>query len=488
MSDHIISIAEELRALRPERPSLLEAPFFDAGKATQTQIAARDFILSRSGKTATLLWLGGKGSGKSYFASLALAEMAIQNPNSISAMIANTKTQIADTPLPYVIDRLKSAGIDATTRTEVTIGGKRFKQVILVKLGDDLYSYIAIRSFENIDMIEGAEYDAIWVDEVQDTSESGIKVVISRLRGKRNRCPYLPQRLLICTGLVSWNYDYHWTAKSGWFDKKLFSTTEENIRNLPEDYISNLRQIYTPEEIEMFLYGRVVRKVEYRAVFDFDYERNVLKAAEDAVDPKSVVISVDFNAAPMCASVFSFQFGRWVCVDEIELWGATTYDLAGEINERGYGGVIIGDASGNRRDTRGEMSDFDILESMCPQFEIMRGLVWRGHARTKRAYSNPPVRDTVHMTNKMLRGRELVFNPSKLESGGVPASLAAAVWDPAGRAIDKRGDRSHNVRAPRTHFADTVRYFAYYVQNYYGISAPIYDDDIYDTDIRDLLL
>lgn len=475
----MISILDEIANLRPNYPSLIEPPYFDEKRATPTQKRLRDEWRRYAGKTFKVLWLGGKGSGKSYMASLLIAEFVTRNPGVICALIANTRTQISDTPQPYVVDRLKMIGVPVEMRTEVTIEGKRYRNALVVKVGEELYSYILIRSFENIEMIEGTELDSVWIDEVQDTSDTGASVVLSRLRGQRAKSPDTPSRFLIATGLIGYNYDWHWTnRKSSIFDLVLRSATDENLSNLPPDYLNMLKSIYTAEEIEMFVYGRPTKRVEYRAVFNFDPDRHILKEREYADDPHNVVVSVDFNPAPMCATVYSFQNGRWVCVDEIELWGATTYDLCEALNLRGYGGVLIGDATANRRGTRNELTDYDIIEETCPTFTVIRGLM-TGRKGRRITYFNPPLRDTARAANYLLDNNMIVFNPSRLESGGAPASIMATVWDVSGNAIDKRADRTKDPRAARTHFADTFRYFSYYVRNIRDASENyfIYEDD-----------
>jgi len=123
----MISILQEIENLRPEHPSLLQPPYWDDARATETQRRLRELWQKHAGKTFKVLWLGGKGSGKSYMASLLIAEFAVHNPGSISALIANTRTQISDTPQPYVVDRLRTLGVPVEMRTEVTIEGKRYR-------------------------------------------------------------------------------------------------------------------------------------------------------------------------------------------------------------------------------------------------------------------------------------------------------------------------------------------------------------------------
>jgi len=472
--DKIISFTEILQNIRPSIPSLLEAPRWDEVRATETQRKIRDVFLNAIGKDLSILFLGGKGAGKTFICATLLAEFVVQNPDTIVAIVANTMNQVTDAPLPQFIDRVKLAGVNVVPRTEVRIDGKLYRNVIVVHHNEDVKSFVLLRSFENISTIEGVELDAAWIDEVQDVKFSDFKVLASRLRGTRASASITPVRLLMATGLITPNYESHFTSRPGLFDHRFVASTRENEKNLPESYIRRLRELFTAEELEMYFEGRPVFTPRDRNVFNFDYRRHVLKERILPPPGASVIISVDFNPAPMCATVYAQHGDRWLCFDEIELWSATTYDFAEEVRNRSYaGGFIIGDASGNRSSTRGEETDFDILERELPNFTVIRGLL-TGRARGKTTYFNPPVRDTVRAANLMLERGEIVFNPSLLDSGGAPASIAAAVWDLTGGVIDKRSDRKTDPKATRTHFADTFRYFAFFVKRHL-IDAGYYD-------------
>lgn len=465
--DKVISFTEILENVRPSLPSLLREPRWDERRATVTQKKIRDVFFDHVGKDMSFLFLGGKGAGKTFICATLLAEFVVQNPDTIVAIVANTMNQVTDAPLPQFVDRVKLTGVRVVPRTEVRIDGKLYRNVVVIEHNEDVRSFVLLRSFENIHTIEGIELDAAWIDEVQDVTFGDFKVLASRLRGTRANGSFTPRRLLMATGLITPNYEAHFTSRDGLFDYRFVASTRENEKNLPESYIKRLKELFTAEELEMYFEGRPVSTPRDRNVFNFEYARHVLKDPIVPEDTSSVIISIDFNPAPMCATVYSQIDDRWICFNEIELWSATTYDLADEIRNRGYlGGFIIGDASGNKATTRSELTDFDILERELPNFTVIRGLM-TGRTRGRTTYYNPPVRDTVRAANLMLERGEIVFNPSKLESGGAPASISSAMWDVTGGVIDKRSDRKTDPKAPRTHFADTFRYFAFFVKNFF---------------------
>ncbi|GIW77920.1 MAG: hypothetical protein KatS3mg104_2983 [Phycisphaerae bacterium] len=472
----MISFSEAIREAFPEKKSLLQPPLWDEDRATPGQKELRSIFMTPAKKGPRILWLGGKGSGKTYGAAMVCAEFAVQNPYTIGAITSNTMNQISDAPLGMFVDMVKSVGgVTPVPRTEVRIEGKLYRNVLVLELGLDVYSFVLLRSFENIEMLEGVELDWCWTDEIQSTDFSSYKVVTGRIRGKRATSQNLPPRFFLGTGLITPHYKYHYTSQDNLFTHRIWSKTEDNKKNLSEEYMEVMRLTHSEEEIEMYLYGRPVDGVNPNSVFRFDPDVHVGERVPPE-DRGNVIVSVDFNPAPVWASVWSKVGGLWRLVDEIEMWGATVYDLAYEISERGYtGGVIIGDATSNKRNTMSELTEFDVLEGELPGFVVVRGLL-QNFNRGRITYQNPPVRDTVKDANFLLDNRRVMFYHSELESGGMAASVAASVWDYGTGKIDKRADKSADRRKPKTHAADTFRYFSYFVNRYVQQRGGFYEE------------
>jgi hypothetical protein len=450
-----------LRDLIPPIPSLREKVLKTATESQKKLFA----IFDDPSASPRVLWLGGKGSGKTYGAAAVVADYILHNPGTVGALVANTLNQISDAPLRCLVDLVVTGGGKPVPRSEIRIDGKVYRNVLVVQISEVLQSFVLIRSFENINTIEGVELDWAWIDEVQDVAFDDFKTLLSRVRGRRAVYDQMPERFLIATGLVTSKYRYHFTSDDALWTHRLMSSTLENEKNLPAEYVSLLQRIYSASEIEMFVHGRPIEEMSLLRVFDFKYDEHVLREPITFPPSDFFIVSVDFNPSPLYASVWcKLPDGRWLCFDEIEIWGATVYDFVEELHRRGYTkGIIIGDASANKRTLINSENEWDILSNELMGMTVIRGLVCR-RTPSGTKYSNPPVFETISCANNLLSRRAVCFNPSKLENGGMPASLASITYEPATGTLDKTVDRSKDPKKPRTHPADTFRYFAYFIE------------------------
>lgn len=168
--------------------------------------------------------------------------------------------------------------------------------------------------------------------------------------------------------------------------------------------------------------------------------------------------------------------------DEWEVWNATTQDMMGEFladyRQHPGGGVIVGDATGNRRDTRSPSeTDWTIIRKKLGEaldnFGVVPGLVKKKKKQGRRkggaqiTYQNPDRRETFTLLNNFMIDSEgdprILFMPeSKYPSGGVANAVANAEYDMESN-LDDSNDKSDDRSLPRTHFFDGARYVVYFV-------------------------
>lgn len=166
-----------------------------------------------------------------------------------------------------------------------------------------------------------------------------------------------------------------------------------------------------------------------------------------------------------------------VQVDEFEVWEGGTRGLMRAFIAK-YGShpamvTIIGDATGNREDTRSGTTDWRIIEEeisasgLADRCSIIKGLQANYNYKlgvTK--YTNPVRRDTINVLNaacKDSRGRvHLCFLPeSELKSGGAAAAVSMIEKRPDG-VVDDRNDKKEGIEVQRTHFFDCIRYVVWH--------------------------
>jgi hypothetical protein len=155
------------------------------------------------------------------------------------------------------------------------------------------------------------------------------------------------------------------------------------------------------------------------------------------------------------------------------------------------GVLVLGDASGRSRVTASSDTDWDIIARAIkdmPNAEVMRGLEQSSNLKTGQVkYSNPDVRDTINVANKLLHDTEgrakICFLPeSEYKSGGCARSVAMLTTKPDGK-IDKSADRREGTDVARSHFADTFRYVCWWF-NGGGLDMDASDFESFANEVR----
>ena len=313
----------------------------------------------------------------------------------------------------------------------------------------------------------------------------------------------------------------------------------DNIQNVGQKYIDRLYSLYDEEMAKRYIYGERTSLRQNKVFHAYkDYLHRTSRMAEllSQYDPeRRLVMSVDFNVNPMSASVW--QEKRWsdewdsseilidedgtvrysdtlekaadspeeyaspnrqvlAQVEEFEIPQSGTEALMDAFKET-YGDhqaglLVLGDASGRSRVTASSDTDWDIIAKSIkdmPNAEVMRGLVQNSDIKSgKVKYSNPDVRDTINVANKLLRNAEgkakVCFMPeSDYKSGGTARSVAMLTTKPDGR-LDKSADRREGRDVARTHFADTFRYVCWWY-NGGGLGMDASDFESFAREVRE---
>lgn len=299
----------------------------------------------------------------------------------------------------------------------------------------------------------------------------------------------------------------------------------ENRHNLPKNYIHNLRASLDPELAERWIYGRRTSMRGNKVAHNYEdhtHRRGRMSQILGHYDPeRKLYLSVDFNTAPMSATmwqvkrwsdawlssdvIFDFEQGKFYAkitgddgdlvlreispleigvpdrdvlaqVDEFEVWDGGTQGLVEAVMAKyGPNGLnhaagfeVLGDATGNRKDTRSSTTDWEILTRgfTLPNTIIRQGLVVNSNYKTGEVkFSNPPRRDTINVLNAALRdglGRVHVcfLYDTPLKSKGAAAAVGMASWRDDG-TFDDSNDKKPGRDVVRTHFFDTVRYMVW---------------------------
>lgn len=179
----------------------------------------------------------------------------------------------------------------------------------------------------------------------------------------------------------------------------IYGDTRDNAENLAPDYIQSLEDSYDSVMIDAYLRGMFVNMNGNRFYYAYDPKRNTDKTLE-RISGLEVLISLDFNVDPMCATmwhvlpvrnmqgeraadVHGVGSKRLIAFDQIELggpMGANTKNMCDAIKARGYHPddcTIYPDPAGKARSTTGEpnitilrQEGFDKIKyrNVAPQF------------------------------------------------------------------------------------------------------------------------
>jgi len=451
------------------------------------------------GDYAELAAVGAKGSGKSFTFGMASNARVQKHPGFKMAIVANSYDQAWGSGAEKLAKVARAMGLDFQVRGEMMIDDFKHRNVYYFP---NFNSKVCVLSFDNIDLIEGTEWDGFWFEEIQDCEIDDIKTAVSRAR--RGVCPPFFYYAGMPDDKNHPMYDY--------FDERGIPIYEpsfyENEHNVEPTYAAQLKRNYRGTDVDRYLEGKRVALFKQEVIPNMRWGMHVDGRHESVdsgaasltermctYDPyRKLILGIDFNVAPMCMS--AWQVKEWdfaqhmrdgrrvkpvLCqVDEWELWNATTDRIMqaflDDYGNHPGGGVIVGDATGNKRDTRSPSeTDWTIIRKHLAglgSFGVVPGLVKQRssadrHGNKSITYSNPPVRETINLMNNFMIDEDgdprILFIPeSNLQSGGVPASVANAEYDMTSK-VDNTNDRSEDRSLPRTHFFDGARYVVYFV-------------------------
>jgi hypothetical protein len=478
-----LNLKDKLQAVKDkhkiEVKNPLEAPYADPDKTTDTQRKAIRLYERRFPKRTHIAVIGGKGAGKSHLGvSLSLLQ-AQEFPGSIGCVISNSHEQTNRIISQHIFDQADALGLKIEYFGKKKIRGRKYNSVFVIDLDgqgiqEGSNSYILLHSFEAVAKLEGAELDWGYVEEIQDAEKKHFVKFTSRIRGTRGN------NSLFIMGMP--DEENHWMytllPKMG-FDEDRFGKYDEeesmgvlfepavyeNLKNLPDDYIDQIRKSHDEATARKYINGERVSLNSNKVCHQFDervHKHSWMSKMMTIYDPTlDLILSYDFNVSPMCVSVYQlkrwhdkweenprlspayikrqleeqrpeyhkellnheppseenpqYEPNRWILaqIDEFEVWqGGTsqaTKDICHAYRDHTRNVVAFGDSTGKSRDTRGYETDWDIISRLLRetfderQITVIRGLDQNVKSNGEVKYNNPPKKDQINVANAVLR-------------------------------------------------------------------------------------
>lgn len=220
----------------------------------------------------------------------------------------------------------------------------------------------------------------------------------------------------------------------------IYGKTDDNLKNLDPNYISNLESSFDSKMLDAFRHGLWVNMSGNRFYYSYRPELNLDESIKP--DPEAEYLcSMDFNVDPFCMTLWQTDGWSLYAVDQIELTGGEGYDTkkaAAALKSRGYhphNTSIFPDPAGKARSTKGK-----------PDLQILREAGFNKIFVRSRA---PDMRRRQLNTNNLLEKGRVKINP-KL-APGMRRDFEQVQVDPI--SMDKLKD-NHKL----THFSDGFDY------------------------------
>lgn len=320
-----------------------------------------------------------------------------------------------------------------------------------------------------------------WIEEATELEQADFEQLDLRLRGMAQ---YYKQIIITFNPID----ETHW-IKSKFFDNKddslvfIMHSTYKDNQFIDEQYKRVLEERFKYDENQYRIYvkgewGRIKTGSEY--YFNFRYEKHVVNTVK-YISGLPLHVSFDFNVNPYISATISQIYGRPVdggkrthyfvnIIDEFALTNPynTTERLCEHIitkykEELKYGCFIYGDATGKHKTTRGNISDYDVIEYAFARYMTNSSM------RVPRA--NPMIKKRRNFINKLLYGGfpniQLQISPQCVK---LINDFHVAIEEQDGSKKKQMGKDplSHVVYEKNGHHADCNDYFLCAVfENYF---------------------
>ncbi len=249
---------------------------------------------------------------------------------------------------------------------------------------------------DNPDLIVGYEVGYSIIDEADILPMQKMKEVYIKVLGRNRSNP-----VKNCVDFVStpegFKFMYDFFVSNAKDDRILIKGRTTDNPHLPSDYVDNLMQNYSANQLKAYLEGEFVNLTS--GTVYYEYERDKHNTIRQVKPGDIIHVGCDFNVTNMHAVIFVNDNGINYAVDEV-VGLFDTFSLREHLqyHYQNHKINIYADASGGNRKTSGK-SDHDLLREY--RFNVI--------TRSK----NPFVKDRVNEVNKAFRDQTVFVNKTR---------------------------------------------------------------------------
>jgi hypothetical protein len=357
----------------------------------------------------TTIFIGGRGSSKSFSGTLKIIFWLIKEPGLIVGAFSPTHSQTASIILPNLIHHCDKIGIEYCYNKQPKFLKSRFQKhdnILSLNLpGSEYASQIVLGQAETYDYQRGKEFDALYCDEIRDFNSEAIQVFLGCLRGNRGS----PDRLfpkLYTTTPNGYDYIYSEYIEKSRDDVEIIRSASQDNIFLPQSFFDDLKANYSDKFYKQEVLGEIINFAVGQVITSFNTEKHI---TTDKIEG-DIFLGCDFNLLPMSWVYGKFTKHRVHTYGELHLPDVTRTNEAFELFVSRFPEVknrtlyLYGDSSGRARSTKSNQSDYDIIITEARKYNIK--------VINKALTSNPSHTDRINTYNNALEKGIITFDPS----------------------------------------------------------------------------
>lgn len=325
-----------------------------------------------------ILLSGSYGSAKSIMMAHLAITHCLENNRARVCLARKTLPDLKDTIFKEIVEHLENDESDDRLQEGIDykINSSR-GYILFIKTKSEIIS----RSWADKKYKKGRSLKLSMLI-FEELTENNLedKQAFDTLRARLRRLPHVKENVLIAATNPDepdhWVYNY-WMKQPKFFKKVFYSVTFDNPF-LDPIYIKQLLEGMTWEEVKRFIFGQWLSITGQGIYYNYDSARNFLPDETYEFDLKHpICLMHDFNVGhgkPMSAAVGQFIGGVWHIKKTYLVDGFKTRQILEEIAEDGVFELqatfkVYGDQTGKHNDSRGNLSDWDIIEDYLANYQ-----------------------------------------------------------------------------------------------------------------------
>lgn len=314
--------------------------------------------------TPEILLSGSVGSAKSILCAHIGVRHCLENPGARLCITRKAMPDLKSTIFKEILEHIDKDFIEGkhytVNNTSASITWFNGSEIISRSWSDKKYK-----------KLRSLKLSMVIVEELTENNEED-KEAFDNLKMRLRRIPTVKENILIAAtnpdSPAHWAHKYFFESDSP--NRKVFKSITTDNPFLDPVYIEQLKQDLDPKMAKRMLYGEWIELDSDRVYHAYNPEKNFKNELYTINQQHPIILAFDFNIGqgkPMSSSASQYINGIHHFFDEVVIQGARTPQAAEEwihkgIVKPGQRIIIRGDASGEARDTRSIVSDYDILK------------------------------------------------------------------------------------------------------------------------------